>query len=133
MTTIVVPPRRRAWIANSPPTRRARSSTPVGGEDSATLGDVAGTLMVGVVGVVGVVGGLAGRSAADVPTRFERDGVVAGAAHAETAMMRTATRIQSLFIGDRQLCDEHEKCRGDQRQPSIAAPSRGDGMWARIR
>jgi len=107
MTTIVVPPRRRAWIANSPPTRRARSSTPVGGEDSATLGDVAGTLMVGVVGVVGVVGGLAGRSAADVPTRFERDGVVAGAAHAETAMMRTATRIQSLFIGDRQLCDEH--------------------------
>jgi len=29
--------------------------------------------------------------------------------------------------------DRHEMCRGDQGQPSIAAPSRPDGTWARIR
>jgi hypothetical protein len=29
--------------------------------------------------------------------------------------------------------DRHEKYRGERGQPSIAAPSRGDGTWARIR
>ena len=29
--------------------------------------------------------------------------------------------------------DRREKCRGDQRQPSIAPPSLADGTWARIR
>jgi hypothetical protein len=29
--------------------------------------------------------------------------------------------------------DRHEKCRGDQRQPSIAPPSLAGGTWARIR